>query len=122
MTADSVTSDPAREVVDICRRLIQIDTSNYGDDPRSQERDAAEYVAGLLTDVGLSVELIESAPNRTSVFARWEGEEVDAPALLLHGHLDVVPADAHDWTHPPFAAEIHDDGGVPMVWVVARST
>src|SRR4029079_18409336 len=59
---------------------------------------------------------IESAPNRTSVFARLEGEEIDAPALLLHGHLDVVPADAHDWTHPPFAAEIHDDDGVPMVW------
>ncbi|MFL6288207.1 MAG: M20/M25/M40 family metallo-hydrolase [Actinomycetes bacterium] len=116
VTANSVTSDPAREVVDICRRLIQMDTSNYGDDPRSQEREAAEYVAGLLTEVGLAVEVIESAPNRTSVFARWEGEEVDAPALLLHGHLDVVPADAHDWTHPPFGAEIHDDGGVPMVW------
>ena len=109
-------SDPAAEVVGFCRRLIQFDTSNYGDDPRSQERDAAEYVAGLLAEVGLDPELVESAPGRTSVFARMEGEDVDAPALLLHGHLDVVPANAADWTHPPFAAEIHDDGGVPMVW------
>ncbi len=109
-------SDPAREVVDICRRLIQFDTSNYGDDPRSQERDAAEYVAGLLSDVGLDPELVESAPGRTSVFARVDGEDSNDSALLLHGHLDVVPANADDWTHPPFAAEIHDDDGVPMVW------
>ena len=110
------TSDPAAEVVGFCQRLIQFDTSNYGDDPRSQERDAAEYVAGLLADVGLEPELVESAPGRTSVFARVEGEDADASALLLHGHLDVVPANADDWTHPPFAAEIHDDDGVPMVW------
>jgi acetylornithine deacetylase/succinyl-diaminopimelate desuccinylase-like protein len=109
------TSDPAREVVDLCRELIRIDTSNYGDDPRSQEAVAAEYVAGLLSEVGLEVESIEAAPGRTSVFARVDGEDPSAPAVLLHGHLDVVPADAADWTHPPFAAEIHDDG-VPMVW------
>ena len=109
-------SDPAREVVDLCRALIRIDTSNYGDDPRSQEAVAAEYVAGLLTEVGLEVESIETAYGRTSVFARVEGEDPDAPAMLLHGHLDVVPADAADWTHPPFAAEIHEDDGVPMVW------
>ena len=109
-------SDPAREVVDLCRALIRIDTSNYGDDPRSQEAVAAEYVAGLLTEIGLEVESIETAYGRTSVFARVEGEDPDAPAMLLHGHLDVVPADAADWTHPPFAAEIHEDDGVPMVW------
>jgi len=110
------SSDPAREVVDLCRTLIRFDTSNYGDDPRSQEADAAEYVAGLLTEVGLEVESIETAYGRTSVFARVEGEDPNAAAMLLHGHLDVVPADAADWTHPPFAAEIHEDDGVPMVW------
>jgi acetylornithine deacetylase/succinyl-diaminopimelate desuccinylase-like protein len=104
------------EVVDLCRDLIRFDTSNYGDDPRSQERDAAEYVAEKLAEVGVTTELIEPAPNRTSVFARLDGEDSTRPALLLHGHLDVVPADAADWTQPPFAAEIADDAGVPMVW------
>ena len=116
MNRPDQSSDPAREVVDLCRTLIRFDTSNYGDDPRSQEADAAEYVAGLLTEVGLEVESIETAYGRTSVFARVEGEDPNAAAMLLHGHLDVVPADAADWTHPPFAAEIHEDDGVPMVW------
>ena len=115
-TAPSAESDPAREVVDICRDLIRIDTSNYGDDPRSSERQAAEHVAGLMTEVGLDVELVESAPGRSSVFARWAGTDPDAPALLLHGHLDVVPANADDWTFPPFAGEVADDGGTPMLW------
>jgi acetylornithine deacetylase/succinyl-diaminopimelate desuccinylase-like protein len=115
-TPQPAESDPAREVVEICRDLIRMDTSNYGDDPRSNEREAAEYVAGLLNEVGLDTELVESAPGRTSVFARWDGTEPDAPSLLLHGHLDVVPADADDWRYPPFAGEIADDGDVPMLW------
>jgi acetylornithine deacetylase/succinyl-diaminopimelate desuccinylase-like protein len=87
-------TDPSQEVVDICRQLIRFDTSNYGDDPRSGEREAAEYVAGLLAEVGLDAELIESAPGRASVFARIDGEDDGAPGMLLHGHLDVVPANA----------------------------
>jgi len=106
----------AGEVVQICRDLIRIDSSNYGHDERSQERTAAEYVAAQLGDVGVHVELIESQPRRTSVMARIEGVDRTRPALLLHGHLDVVPADADDWTHPPFAAEIVEHDGEPMVW------
>lgn len=104
------------EVVGLCRDLIRIDSSNFGDDPRSDERPAAEYVAAALAEVGLEVELVESAPRRTSVFARIAGEDPTRPALLLHGHLDVVPANADDWTHPPFSAELVDDDGTEMVW------
>ncbi len=104
------------EVVQICRDLIRIDSSNYGDDERSQERDVAEYVAAQLSDVGIDVELIESRPRRTSLVARIEGVDRSRPALLLHGHLDVVPANADDWTHPPFGAEIVEHDGEPMVW------
>ena len=110
------TSAAENEVVDLCRELIAIDTSNYGDDPRSGERPAAEYVAEKLSDVGVAVELVESSPGRTSVFARVAGQDATRPALMLHGHLDVVPADASDWQLPPFAGEIAEDDGVPMVW------
>ena len=98
------------EVVGLCRDLIRIDTSNYGPDPGPGERAAAEHVAGLLDEVGIASELFESEPGRTSLVASWEPEGVDRSLspLLIHGHLDVVPADADDWTYPPFAGEIAD--------------
>ncbi|GAB3479646.1 M20/M25/M40 family metallo-hydrolase [Nocardiopsis coralliicola] len=102
--------DPAAEdeVVELCRELIRIDSSNYGDGSGPGEREAAEYVAGKLDEVGLGVQMFESAPRRTSLVARIEGEDRDRAPLLLHGHLDVVPADAADWTRDPFAGEIAD--------------
>jgi len=97
------------EVVDICRDLIRIDTSNYGSDDGPGERKAAEYVAGLLDEVGIESRLYESEPGRTSLFARWGGDGSRTDALLLHGHLDVVPAAAEDWAVHPFSGEVQDD-------------
>jgi acetylornithine deacetylase/succinyl-diaminopimelate desuccinylase-like protein len=101
---------PDAEVVEICRNLIRIDTTNYGDDSGPGERDAAEYVAGLLDEVGIESELFEDGPRRTSVVARWGGssEREGDHRLLLHGHLDVVPAAKADWKLDPLAGEIHD--------------
>ena len=92
------------EVVELCRDLIRFDSSN----PTSSERPAAEWVAALLTDAGLRPQLLESAPGRASVVARWDGTDPDRDALLVHGHLDVVPADAADWQVDPFAGDIRD--------------
>jgi acetylornithine deacetylase/succinyl-diaminopimelate desuccinylase-like protein len=107
----SPAPDSSAEVVDLCRELIRIDTTNYGPDPGPGERVAAEYVAGLLDDVGIGAELVESEPGRTSLVAHWapEGVDPDLSPLLVHGHLDVVPANADDWSVPPFAAEVVDD-------------
>jgi acetylornithine deacetylase/succinyl-diaminopimelate desuccinylase-like protein len=100
-----LTAKADDEVVSLCRDLLRIDSSN----PTSNERAAAEQVAEWLTDAGLTPELFESAPGRASTVARWAGEDPSAPALLIHGHLDVVPADADDWQVDPFAGEIRDD-------------
>ena len=94
------------EVVDLCRDLIRIDTTNFGDDSGPGERKAAEYVAALLDEVGIETRLYESEPGRTSVMARWGGDQGEG--LLLHGHLDVVPAAAEDWQIDPFSGEIED--------------
>ena len=99
--------DPAAEVVDVCRELIRFDTSNYGTDEGPGERKAAEYVATLLDEVGIESTIIEGRPGRANVVARWGGGDGRAP-LLLHGHLDVVPAEADDWQVDPFAGEIVD--------------
>src|SRR3954471_13142559 len=101
--------DPTGEVVDICRDLIRMDTSNYGDDSGPGERKAAEHVAALLDEVGIESQLYESEPGRTSVVAQWGRNAGGENALLLHGHLDVVPAVAEDWQVDPFAGEIRDD-------------
>ncbi|WP_250405316.1 M20/M25/M40 family metallo-hydrolase [Streptomyces cellostaticus] len=105
-TARGVTGED--EVVDLCRELIRFDTSNYGDHSGPGERAAAEYVAGKLAEVGLEPEIFESHPGRASTVARIEGEDPSRPALLIHGHLDVVPANAADWTHDPFSGEVAD--------------
>jgi acetylornithine deacetylase/succinyl-diaminopimelate desuccinylase-like protein len=102
--------DPAAEVVGICSDLIAIDTSNYGDEPGPGERKAAEHVAQLLDDVGIGCEVFESEPGRTSLVARWGGDTGEP--VLLHGHLDVVPANAEDWAVDPFSGEVRDG----MVW------
>ena len=106
----SVEYKPEAEVVQLCQELIRIDTSNFGSDPGPGERLAAERVAELLDEVGIASELLEPEPGRTSVVARWEPEGVDTSIspLLVHGHLDVVPANADDWSVPPFSGEVVD--------------
>jgi acetylornithine deacetylase/succinyl-diaminopimelate desuccinylase-like protein len=107
VTADNVTAQD--EVVDICRDLIRIDTSNPGDHSGPGERQAAEYTAAKLAEAGLEPTVLESHSKRTSVVARIEGLDSTRPALLVHGHLDVVPANAEDWQVNPFSGEIADD-------------
>jgi acetylornithine deacetylase/succinyl-diaminopimelate desuccinylase-like protein len=116
------------EVASLCSDLIRIDTSNRGDNAGPGERQAAEHVATLLAEVGLEPTVLESAPGRTSVVTRITGEDQSRPAMLLHGHLDVVPADAADWQVDPFSGQIDDaststsdgststGGDEPCVW------
>ncbi len=102
---------PQDEVVELCRDLLKIDTSNFGDGSGPGERKAAEHVMGLLTEVGLEPELFESEPGRASVVVRIEGDPAgtaERGALMVHGHLDVVPANAADWQVDPFAGEERD--------------
>jgi acetylornithine deacetylase/succinyl-diaminopimelate desuccinylase-like protein len=107
--ASTASAEAEEEAVRICADLLRIDTSNYGDDSGPGERAAAEYVAASLAEVGLEPVVFESRPRRTSVVARVPGADPTRPALVLHGHTDVVPAEASDWTVHPFAGEVRDD-------------
>lgn len=99
------------EVAALCQDLIRFDTSNFGPDGSKGEREAAEYYAAKLDEVGIESQLFESEPRRTSLVAHWEPDGCDRslPPLLIHGHTDVVPAMATDWQVDPFAGEIVDD-------------
>jgi acetylornithine deacetylase/succinyl-diaminopimelate desuccinylase-like protein len=96
------------EVAALASELIRIDTSNPGDHSGPGERAAAERVAELLADVGLEPVVLEAHPTRASVVVRVEGEDRTRPGLLIHGHLDVVPANAADWQVDPFSGETRD--------------
>ncbi|MDQ1128459.1 M20/M25/M40 family metallo-hydrolase [Microbacterium sp. SORGH_AS_0888] len=100
------------EVVRIARDLIRFDTSNFGGGRAHGEREAAEYVGAYLEGLGLDVAYYEPRDRRTNVCARVPGRDRAKPALVVHGHLDVVPAIAEDWTEDPFAGVIRDG----MLW------
>ena len=96
----------------IARDLIRFDTTNYGEGKSNGETDAAEYLAAHLTKMGLNPQLFDSEPGRTSVIARVEGADPTKPALVVHGHSDVVPAQPDNWSVDPFAGEVKDG----MLW------
>jgi len=103
MTTSSVP-DPADEVVVLLSDLIRINTSN----PTHPERPAAEWAAERLAEVDIDARIFEAEPGRASVVARVPGSDPTRSPLLIHGHLDVVPADAAEWTVHPFSGEVRD--------------
>ena len=103
-----MTEDTAR----IAQDLIRIDTTNYGEGRSKGETEAAEYLGGLLEKLGLETTYVDAAERRTSVVARVAGSDPSLPALVVHGHTDVVPADPTNWTVDPFGGEIRDG----MLW------
>jgi acetylornithine deacetylase/succinyl-diaminopimelate desuccinylase-like protein len=108
VTENQATATAEDEVATLCSDLIRIDTTNRGDHSGPGERKAAEHVAALLAEAGLDARIYESHPGRASVVTRITGTDPGRPALLIHGHLDVVPADPADWRVHPFSGEISD--------------
>ena len=96
----------------IARDLIRFDTTNYGGGKSNGEADAAEYVSAYLTGLGLNPQMFESEPGRVSVIARVEGSDSSKPALVVHGHTDVVPAQPDNWSVDPFGGVIKEG----MLW------
>lgn len=101
---------PVDEVVELVSALIRFDTSNTGEpDTTKGEAECAQWVAGQLRDAGYTPEYLESgAAGRGNVFVRLPGADPARGALLIHGHLDVVPAEAADWSVHPFSGAVSE--------------
>ena len=115
MTTESTTPATADELeatARIARDLIRFDTTNHGSGKSNGETEAAEYLGALLEDLGLKTTYVDAAPGRTSVVARVKGTDSTKPALVVHGHTDVVPADPANWSVDPFAGVVKDG----MLW------
>ena len=104
---DAQRTELEEDVVKLCQELIQIPSVNFGEG-KGDEKAAAEYVAAKMKEVGIQSKIYESAPNRCSVVARIEGKDKSKPGLVVNGHLDVVPANAADWSVDPFSGAIKD--------------
>ncbi|MCU1473243.1 M20/M25/M40 family metallo-hydrolase [Amnibacterium sp.] len=91
--------------------LIRFPSVNHGDGRSDGEAEAAGYLEAELQRLGLTTQAFEPEPGRVSVVARVEGER-PGPALVLHGHTDVVPADPAHWSVDPFGGEVRDG----MLW------
>lgn len=115
MTSIELTSAEREELqseaVYICQTLIRIPSVNYGEG-KGDEAAVAAKVVELLLEVGIESKIYESAPGRCNVIAHIKGEDQQRPGLVVHGHLDVVPANAEDWSVDPFSAVIKDG----MIW------
>lgn len=110
-TTTGVDAAALEEVVTYTSELIRIDTTNRGGGD-CRERPAAEYAAERLAGAGLDPVILERTSGRGNVVARISGTDPTADALLVHGHLDVVPAQAEEWTKHPFSGEVEDG----VVW------
>jgi acetylornithine deacetylase/succinyl-diaminopimelate desuccinylase-like protein len=96
------------DAIDACSQLIRFDTTNLGEGNSRGESEAAAWVASQLRDCGYEPVTLEPQPGRASTVVRIPGEDRTLPGLLVHGHLDVVPADEREWSVDPFGGEIRD--------------
>jgi len=88
---------------ELARRLVAADTAN----PPGNEEEAQEHVGSFLESAGIPFERYEAERGRPNLVARLAGAG-ERPALVLHGHVDVVGVDGQSWQHPPFEAVVAD--------------
>ena len=104
-TADLISLED--DCIQLLQELIRIPSVNYGEG-KGDEEAVAKFVVAKLAEVGIYSELIETGPKRFNVVARIAGADTNRPGLVVHGHLDVVPANAADWSFDPFVGDIKD--------------
>lgn len=109
---------------ELCAHFIRFDSSNFGEGESRGETLLAEEIARLLREAGYAPEFYAREPHRGSTAIRVPGSDPDLPGLLVHGHLDVVPAEPEQWSIPPFEGRIEDGyvygrGAVDMKDMVA---
>ncbi len=106
MIDDSTLDRLTNETVELLQTLIRNQCVNDGTPESGQEDRSAKLLRDELEGTGVDFETYEPTPGRTSLVARWEGTDPNAPALCLMGHTDVVPVSPDGWERDPFGGEL----------------
>lgn len=93
---------------ELCAHFIRFDTSNFGGGESRGETPLAEEIARMLREAGYEPQLYAREQHRASTVLRVRGTDPALPGILVHGHLDVVPAEPDQWSMPPFEGRIED--------------
>lgn len=118
------SSDVTGETTELLQTLIRNACVNDGTVASGEEQRSVDAIESYLGRGGLNVERYEPKPGRTSLVARIEGSDPEAPTLLLMGHTDVVPVNRDGWSREPFSGELVDGfvwgrGAVDMLNITA---
>ncbi|MDA3864378.1 MAG: M20 family metallopeptidase [Deltaproteobacteria bacterium] len=93
---------------ELTRKLIEFDTTN----PPGNEEKCIRHIGSLLKNAGFHTDYYYFAPKRPSLIARLLPPATATLSqqlpICFSGHVDVVPATASDWKHPPFKPVISD--------------
>jgi len=116
-TLARVNDDTTNEVTDLLQHLIRNACVNDGTATSGNESRSVDTLSQYLGTSGFDIETFAAIEGRSSLVARIEGSDPDAPTLLLMGHTDVVPANADNWRRDPFGGElVTNDDGTAHVW------
>ena len=98
------------DVIDLLSTLIGFESTNFGEGRSLGELEAARWIEGLLAEAGYQPQLLhrQDSPTRTNVVVRVPGADRGLPGIVVQCHLDVVPAEADQWSTPPFTAVVRD--------------
>ncbi|XP_058190535.1 uncharacterized protein LOC131307839 isoform X2 [Rhododendron vialii] len=89
------------------QQYLQINTAH----PNPNYQEAADFILSQAKSLSLESQSLDFVDGKPLVLLKWPGKNPHLPSILLNSHTDVVPAEHHKWSHPPFDAHLNDHDG-----------
>ncbi|GAX26615.1 aminoacylase [Fistulifera solaris] len=116
MSTDKLAADAKEAAIQSFVEFIRFPTVSSTGPETGSYRNCANWLKDRLHFLD-EVFFLEDAPDHSPVVvARWKGRDETLPVLLLNSHYDVVPAEASDWSVPPFEGLRKERMGSPVIY------
>lgn len=118
MATDTVTTDRAlrystehqERFLNELLAFLRIPSVSTQPDHKADMVEAAEWLAGAMTEAGLENVRVIETERHPLVYGDWLHAGGEAPTILVYGHYDVQPPEPLElWESPPFEPEIRDE-------------